>query len=203
MRDELLQFLEENPDLREISGKIGKKERKIRVSGLWGGSKAFFILALKERISQPLLVITEREDDLERLREDLQAFRGDSYLFSRENIEDSLVSLYHVLVEKNPLLLTTLDSIDKRIISPAQFSRFTLTFHKGGKIEYQKLAEELTRGGYEKVDMVEVAGEFCLRGEILDVWSPNYDDPLRIVFFGEEIEEMRSFDPQTQRSIEY
>jgi len=202
MRDELLQFWEENPDLREISGKIGKKERKIRVSGLWGGSKAFFILALKERISQPFLVITEREGDLERLREDLQAFKGDNHLFSRENIEDSLVSLYHVLVEKSPLLLTTLDSIDKRIISPSEFSRTTLTFHKGGKIEYQKLAEELTRGGYEKVDMVEVAGEFCLRGEILDVWSPNSGHPLRIVFFGEEIEEMRSFDPQTQRSIE-
>ncbi|TET41017.1 MAG: hypothetical protein E3J63_02620, partial [Elusimicrobia bacterium] len=89
MKNELLQFWEKDRSLKEISEKIVNREGKIRVSGLWGGSKAFFILGLKERISQALLVITEREDDLERLREDLKAFRGESSLFSQENREDS------------------------------------------------------------------------------------------------------------------
>lgn len=201
MKDELLQFWEKDRSLREISEKIVNREGKIRVSGLWGGSKAFFILALKERISQALLVIAEREDDLERLREDLKAFRGESSLFSQENREDSLVSLYHLSLEKNPLLVTTLDSIKKKIISPSQFSLFTLTLSQGGKIEYQKITEKLTDAGYERIDIVEGVGEFRLRGEILDVWSPNFDRPLRVVFFEDHIEEMRWFDPLTQRSI--
>lgn len=201
MKDELLQFWEKDQSLKEISEKIVNREGKIRVSGLWGGSKAFFILALKERISQALLVITEREDDLERLREDLKAFRGESSLFSQENREDSLVSLYHLSLEKNPLLVTTLDSIKKKIISPSQFSLLTLTLSQGGKIEYQKITEKLTDAGYERIDIVEGVGEFRLRGEILDVWSPNFDRPLRVVFFEDHIEEMRWFDPLTQRSI--
>jgi len=201
MKDELVQFWEKNRNLKEISEKIVNKKGKIKVSGLWGGSKAFFILGLKEKISQALLVITEREDELERLREDLKAFGGESNLFSQENREDSLVSLYHLSVEKNPLLVTTLDSIKKKIISPSQFSLLTLTLSPGGKIEYQKIPEKLTAAGYDRVDIVEGAGEFSLRGEILDMWSPNFDRPLRVVFFEDHIEEMRRFDALTQRSI--
>jgi transcription-repair coupling factor (superfamily II helicase) len=201
MKDELLQLWGKNRSLKEISEKIVNKEEKIKVSGLWGGSKAFFILGLKERISRALLVITEREDELERLREDLRAFRGESSLFSQENREDSLVSLYNLSVQKNPLLVTTPDSIKKKIISPSQFSLLTLTLSRGGKIEYQKIPEKLTAAGYERVDIVEGVGEFSLRGEILDVWSPNFDRPLRVVFFEDHIEEMRRFDPLTQRSI--
>lgn len=201
MKDKLLQFWEKDRSLKEISEKIVNKEKKIKISGLWGSSKAFFILALKERISQALLVITEREDDLERLREDLKAFRGESSLFSQENREDSLVSLYHLSLEKNPLLVTTLDSIKKKIISPSQFSLLTLTLSQGRKIKYQKITEKLTDAGYERIDIVEGVGEFRLRGEILDVWSPNFDRPLRVVFFEDHIEEMRWFDPLTQRSI--
>jgi len=201
MSDELLQFWEENRSLKQISEKIVKKEGKIKVSGLWGGSKAFFVLGLKGRISQPLLVITEREDELERLREDLKAFGGESSLFSQENREDSLVSLYHLSVQRNPLLVTTLDSVKKKIISPFQFSLLSLALSKGRKIKYRKISEKLTHAGYERVDIVEGAGAFRLRGEILDVWSPNFDRPLRVVFFEDQIEGMRWFDPLTQRSI--
>ncbi|MDH5661733.1 MAG: transcription-repair coupling factor [Elusimicrobiota bacterium] len=201
MKDELVQFWEKNPGLEEISEKIVNRAEKTKVSGLWGGSKAFFILALKERISQALLIIAEREDDLERLREDLKAFRGESSLFSQENTEDSLVSLYHLSAKKNPLLVTTIDSVKKKIISPSRFSLFTLTLSQGGKIEYQKISEKLTTAGYERVDIVEGVGEFSLRGEILDVWSPNLDRPLRVIFLEDRIEEMRQFDPLTQRSI--
>lgn len=201
MKDELLQFWEKDRSLKEISEKIVNKEGKTKVSGLWGGSKAFFILGLKESVSQALLVITEREDDLERLREDLKAFGGESNLFSQENREDSLVSLYHLSHQRNPLLATTLDSVEKKIISPSQFSLLTLTLSKARKIEYQKITEKLTDAGYERVDIVEGVGEFRLRGEILDVWSPNFERPLRVVFFEDHIEEMRWFDSLTQRSI--
>ncbi len=201
MKDELLEFWEQNQSLREVSEKIVKREGKIKVSGLWGGAKAFFILGLKERISQPLMVVTEREDDLERLREDLKAFQEESDLFSQENRENSLVSLYQLSAQKNPLLITTLDSLEKRTISPSQFSSFTLTLSRGQKIEYEKVSEKLTEAGYERVEIVEGVGEFRLRGEILDVWSANFNHPLRVVFFEDQIEEMRWFDPMTQRSI--
>jgi len=202
MKNELLHFWEGDPNLKEISEKIIKGEEKVKVSGLWGGSKAFFVLGLKDIISRPLLVVTEKEDDLERLREDLKAFGGESDLFSQENKEDSLVSLYHLSFQENPLLVTTVDGAKMKTISPSRFSLSTINLVAGGRIEYESLAEKLVRAGYERVEIVEGAGEFRLRGEILDVWSANFEHPLRVVFFGDQIEEMRWFDPLTQRSID-
>jgi len=201
MRDELLRFWEKDQTLEEISEKIINNGKKIRVSGLWGASKAFFILGLREMVSKPLLVVVEREDDLERTKEDLKAFGEDPKIFSQENEEDSLVSLNALLSERNPLLVTTLDTVEKRIVSPSRFLSLTLILSKGEKIEYQKMAENLSLAGYERVDMVEAVGEFSLRGEILDLWSPTFEHPLRVVLFEDKVEEMRWFDSLTQMSI--
>ena len=62
------------------------------------------------------------------------------------------------------------------------------------------LVEHLLSVGYSKVDVVEMPGQLALRGGILDVYSPEMDRPVRIDFFGDEIESIRKFDPETQRS---
>ncbi len=62
------------------------------------------------------------------------------------------------------------------------------------------LVEHLLSVGYTKVDVVEMPGQVTLRGGILDVYSPEMDRPVRIDFFGDEIESIRRFDPETQRS---
>ena len=62
------------------------------------------------------------------------------------------------------------------------------------------LLEHLLTVGYTRVDVVEMPGQVTLRGGIMDVYSPEMDRPVRIDFFGDEIESMRKFDPETQRS---
>ena len=63
------------------------------------------------------------------------------------------------------------------------------------------LAAHLESVGYERRDPVEMAGEYSIRGGILDVFPPGQDEPVRIEFFGDEIESIRRFDPESQRSI--
>src|SRR5438270_7526056 len=77
-----------------------------------------------------------------------------------------------------------------------------LTLHLKVGEEYlpDMLVEHLLSVGYTKVDVVEMHGQVTLRGGILDVYSPEMDSPVRVEFFGDEVESIRRFDPDTQRS---
>ena len=77
-----------------------------------------------------------------------------------------------------------------------------LTLRKGMEIDPQKLAEWLVEAGFESVGMVDQQGQFARRGGIIDIFPPARERPIRVEFFGEEIESIRKFDLDTQRSIE-
>src|SRR5581483_9556234 len=74
------------------------------------------------------------------------------------------------------------------------------TLRRGESFETTSLLEHLNSIGYTSTDVVEMPGEYALRGGILDVYSPEMDRPVRIEFFGDEVESIRKFDPGTQRS---
>src|SRR5439155_3904886 len=71
---------------------------------------------------------------------------------------------------------------------------------RGETIEVDSLVGHLATTGYTSTDVVEMPGEYALRGGILDVYSPEADRPMRLEFFGDEVESIRKFDPATQRS---
>jgi transcription-repair coupling factor (superfamily II helicase) len=87
-----------------------------------------------------------------------------------------------------------------RLRQPEFYSGLTRTLRKGEAIEIERLVEHLNSVGYTRADVVEMAGEYALRGGILDVYPPEADRPLRVEFFGDEAESIRKFDPATQRS---
>src|SRR5581483_9819465 len=74
------------------------------------------------------------------------------------------------------------------------------TLRRGGSFETTSFLEHLNSIGYTSTDVVEMPGEYALRGGILDVYSPEMDRPVRVEFFGDEVESIRKFDPGTQRS---
>src|SRR5260370_24374231 len=71
---------------------------------------------------------------------------------------------------------------------------------RGETFDLEKLLEHLNKVGYSATDVVEMPGQYAARGGILDVYSPEADRPVRVEFFGDEIESMRKFDPASQRS---
>jgi transcription-repair coupling factor (superfamily II helicase) len=81
------------------------------------------------------------------------------------------------------------------------FLRETFSLRKGERIHPEEVCRRLVRFGYSRSDAVEDPGAYCLRGGILDVFPPSLDNPVRIEFFDEEIESIRVFNPETQRSI--
>ena len=75
-----------------------------------------------------------------------------------------------------------------------------MTLKRGEEVDIETLTTHLASVGYTQMDIVEMPGQFTRRGGILDVYSPEADRPVRIEFFGDEIETIRKFDPETQRS---
>ncbi len=75
-----------------------------------------------------------------------------------------------------------------------------VTLRRGEEVDVEVLTAHLASVGYTQMDLVEMPGQFTRRGGILDVYSPESDRPVRIEFFGDEIDTIRKFDPETQRS---
>jgi transcription-repair coupling factor (superfamily II helicase) len=98
------------------------------------------------------------------------------------------------------LLLTTANAATQRILTPFRIRQLTRRLAEGERIERDRLVEQLVAIGYQRTDAVHDAGEFAVRGSIVDLYPAGEEQALRLDFFGDEIETMRRFDPADQRS---
>ena len=98
------------------------------------------------------------------------------------------------------LVIAPLEAVCMRLFPRDHYAGLALRLRKGEEHLPEMLIEHLLSVGYLRVDVVEMPGQVTLRGGILDVYSPEQDRPVRIDFFGDEIESIRKFDPETQRS---
>jgi transcription-repair coupling factor (superfamily II helicase) len=97
-------------------------------------------------------------------------------------------------------VVTSIDALMQRLMPVDTFARTVLTFKVGAAIEREALTAGLLRLGYRRVSVVEIPGEFSIRGGIVDIFSTAYPEPLRVEFLGESVESLRLFDPGTQKS---
>ncbi len=98
-------------------------------------------------------------------------------------------------------MVTTPRGLAQRVISPEDFVENILILVKGMTVDRESLAQNLVRLGYQRVDQVEEEGSFSIRGYIIDIFPINTETPVRIEFWGDEVESIRAFDPSTQTSL--
>ncbi len=101
-----------------------------------------------------------------------------------------------------PLIITTVKALMTRTLPRRDFLSNCLALHQGQSIALTSLLKKLVRGGYEVQEVVVAAGQVSHRGGIVDAWAPNADLPVRLEFFGDEVETIRTFDPASQRSVQ-
>ena len=99
------------------------------------------------------------------------------------------------------LLVTTVNAMTQRTLAPARVAALTATIKAGTRIDRDALAAKLAANGYVRADTVIEAGEYAVRGSILDLMPSGSDSALRLDFFGDEVETLRRFDPASQRTI--
>ena len=117
-----------------------------------------------------------------------------------EILEKRAAALWRILRGFEGFVVTSLSSLITRMPSPSDFLNNCIRLEVGGFIPMSHLLTRLRQLGYVREDPVTALGEFSWRGGIVDVFSPSSDLPVRVEFFGDEIESIRTFDPATQRS---
>ncbi len=123
--------------------------------------------------------------------------RESSMLVQRAEVLDAIVQ------SKEYVLITSVPALVEKVISPESFSNSAITLTKGMEISIDDLREQLLENGYSDVRFVEQPGEIAGRGGIFDIYPYSGDYPVRLEFFGDEIESLRHFDPDSQRSISF
>jgi transcription-repair coupling factor (superfamily II helicase) len=114
--------------------------------------------------------------------------------------ETRAATLWKIATGTARLVIAPVESACMRLFPRDRYGSLALHLKRGEEYLPDMLVEHLLSVGYTRVDVVEMPGQVTLRGGILDVYSPEMDRPVRVEFFGDEIESIRRFDPDTQRS---
>lgn len=120
----------------------------------------------------------------------------------KEMMANRIFALDRVGEMKNGIIIANLSAVNRFYPSPNLFKDSTLNLKVGDTINILELRKKLIKMNYSKVIKVDQSFQFASRGDIIDIFSVNYDKPIRIEFFGDEIESIRTFDIATQQSIE-
>ena len=121
---------------------------------------------------------------------------------SRQSEQERITALWAMSQGKAPLVITTVDGLMQRTLSVEQLQQSSMTIQDGKAYDVQQIIDTLTLGGYTRCQQVEGAGQFSVRGGILDFYSPAYPEPVRVEFFGDDVDSMSFFDVSTQRRTE-
>ncbi|WP_439630766.1 transcription-repair coupling factor [Gemmata sp.] len=187
------------------------------IDGAWGSSAALALAALAADAPGTLLVVVANPADVSPWVEDLRSFSGlapavfeawetwpaGTSKGKLDPITASRLRLLQQLSTAPPkLVVTTMAALCQPVPERADLAARGRKLVAGEVVEPTELAEWLVASGYKRVDAVEYPGEFAKRGGILDVFSPDTADPVRLEFFGDELESVRTFAAGSQRSLD-
>ena len=191
-----------------------KKERVVSVYGLSEGQRAYLAAAIHFVTGRQVLLVMTGElaasraaEDVSQLLEghcaslpaqELEFGRGAS---SHESTWRRLETLHGLLSGELSVLCTSGEALMNRLMEPRFFRDAIIRLAPGDRYDPQKLVEKLVKNGYERVSMVEGKGQCALRGAIVDVYPPSEPNALRMEFFDDEVDSIRTFDCMTQRSM--
>jgi transcription-repair coupling factor (superfamily II helicase) len=214
----LLTLLATRPEFRRLIEKIQKTEGIPALTGVTEAARPFVIASIQSAIKQPLLIVVSDETAAGQMVETLKTFvTGPSdvfYLPDRDAlpyerlIGDALTTQQRMQTliamierERTPLVVCSARVLTQPIIPPQELATTLFRLEPGLEVDLSSMLEQLYNLGYEPVAEVEGPGQFSHRGGIIDLFPPTLPRPVRIEFFGDEIESLRSFDQETQRSL--
>ena len=212
--EQLPAFMRAASHLRESAGRMS-------ITGLSASAKALIMVLLRRTVERPFVVVVADNRAAEELLPVLRAFceltgaaAPDSVVglpardvLPFQNLsphpeiqEERATALWKIATGRAAIVISPVTATAILLRSPEYYADLARVLRRGETFDVEKLLEHLNTVGYSSTDVVEMPGQYAARGGILDVYSPEADRPVRIEFFGDEIESMRKFDPASQRS---
>lgn len=188
------------------------------VMGFSGASRAVVIASAYEATEEKILVVTSTQNEAEKLVADLNDLIGEDkvYQFFADDVAaaefifaslDKSITRLETMAflrdeSKTGIVVTSLTGMRVLLPSPKAYEQGEFQFEVGQEYDLDDLVKRLTNVGYEKVSQVSNPGEFSRRGDILDIFEISQAQPYRLEFFGDEIDGIRYFDSESQKSLE-
>ncbi|ATW26988.1 transcription-repair coupling factor [Candidatus Formimonas warabiya] len=206
---EIRQYRQLKENLRPGAGHL--------VVGLTDLPRSCWTVALEEDVHVPILVITSSAEAAKKTYADLVSLAPQKQVFFFPHVEllpyevyarnleigaQRITALHKMAGQEPVVVVTSVEALIRRTVSRETFNAHTLTLATGSRIDILQLSVLFINMGYSKENLVEIPGTFSIRGGIIDVYPFTENHPVRVELFDDEIESIRFFDPDTQRSLE-
>jgi transcription-repair coupling factor (superfamily II helicase) len=213
--------IEANAEIERLKAELARGTRVINLSGLTSiASKAFVLNRLQATAGKTFVIITESNKEAEDWETDLEFFQNsaqgarskvqslpsfESDVYSgvsphAETQERRALTLWRLAQGPTDFLVLPAKSLITRTISPAAMHALGAVLKRDEDFPPEDLIEKIVASGYVREEPLNGVGQFSVRGGIIDVWSPDAENPVRIEFFGDTVDSIRAFDPETQLS---
>lgn len=211
----LMNPLLDNSAFKRVINCINKSKFPIEILGIADSARSYFINSIYQEMDESIFIFTNNDVEAKNLYEDLSFYIPNVYYFPTKEVVfynvyaisgdlrwERLKIIREMLRKDKKVIVTSIEALGTNYISPQLYRDYTLNFTAGDIVDLEKLGERLIQSGYERVNIVEGKGEFSIRGGIIDIYSPIAPIAYRIELFGDEIDSIRSFNTESQRSIE-
>lgn len=211
---ELAERLEEHEGFSEVVAAL-KAGHAATLDGVWGSSCALVAAALARHASEPLVVVCPHADDIDDFVDDLRLFSrlspvafppaeslsGERLL--RDEAFGERMRLLKLVQGPDPpkLVIASIQSLIQPVPERSSLNQQTRSLRVGDALDMQSLVRWLVENEFHGSPAVELPGEFSTRGGLLDIFAPDWNAPVRLEFFGDQIESIRRFEISTQRSL--
>ena len=218
---ELFADVETLPAFMRAASHLREGTGRIRVSGLIPTAKALLLVLLRRSADRPLVVVVSDNRAVEDFIPVLQGFCELTAACDPEDVvalpardvlpfqnlsphpelqEERATALWKIATGKASIVVSAVAATAIRLRPAEYYADLARTVRRGESLDVDSMLAHLNTVGYASADVVEMPGQYALRGGILDVYSPEAERPVRIEFFGDEVESIRRFDPASQRS---
>lgn len=214
--EELLKLITKDKELISLCEQSARQARHLNVSGLCEQEKGYLVTSIAGHFSKKPVIVVSDPIRARYFASILSAFVEDdiviyqpgevslvSALASSKDLETERVGALARIVNNDfGAVIICSGALLNKLPDKKTFKKRIIDIKLGQQLDPSKLAKELATLGYERVGLVEAKGEFSWRGDVLDLFSPDMNQPLRISFFDDEIDQIKLFNTSTQRSDE-
>lgn len=196
-----------------------KPAERTNWNNLYGSSKSLAIATLAQQHKHPIIIISKDIQTSTRLEQEINFFLTkqnvpvevfpdwetlpyDHFSPHQDIISQRILTLYHALNLQHGIILASINSLMQRLPPLAYLEHSSFALKIGDKLNIENLRLNLEKRSYHCVNKVMEHGEFAVRGSIVDIFPTGSDSPFRLDLFDEEIDSIRLFDPDTQRTTE-
>ena len=186
----------------------------ISVSGIASTAQLQLIASLYEKSDESALVLVYSDMEAKTICNDLRLFCDSAVMFPSKDYvfynietmgranEKARLAVLDKIINQKTLVVASVDAVMSYTADKNKFVSACLEIKQGDVCDIEKLSEKLVMMGYKRDEITEAVGQFSVRGGIIDIFSPSYKNPVRIELWGDEVDSVRCFDQDSQRTLE-